>query len=346
MNRMDRLYALAEELRAVAPRRRTAAWLAAKFEVSVRTIERDLGALAEAGVPVYGDRGHGGGYAIDRARTLPPLNVTPAEAAAAAVALRRLAGTPFRAAAGSLLRKVLAAMPAGDVARAESLARRVFTAPAAPTEIPAPICDAVATGRPLKLRYVDKHGTRTTRVVDPVGYIEVGDAWFLHARCRLRGDLRVFRIANIETVEVAAEPVALRVAQIGAHEPGLERHRAGVHLPAQLHRLLARRRDVGDDDHEDGVAGHRAAGGEQPAPQRMPGTGDDVAVVELGQFALCERPAEQTAVERLRRVGVGRADLEPADCSGAHHDDLPRRSELIGLNGNHRPSGSRQPYVG
>jgi predicted DNA-binding transcriptional regulator YafY len=221
MNRMDRLYALAEELRAVAPRRRTAAWLAARFEVSVRTIERDLGALAEAGVPVYGDRGHGGGYTIDRARTLPPLNVTPAEAAAAAVALRRLAGTPFQAAAGSLLRKVLAAMPAGDVVRAESLARRVFTAPAPPTAIPAPICDAVASGRPLRLGYVDKHGTRTSRVVDPVGYIEVGDAWFLHARCRLRGGLRVFRIANIESVEVAAEAALASAAAGDVEVPGV-----------------------------------------------------------------------------------------------------------------------------
>jgi predicted DNA-binding transcriptional regulator YafY len=221
MNRTDRLYALAEELRAVAPRRRTAAWLAARFEVSVRTIERDIGALAESGVPVYADRGHGGGYAIDRAHTLPPLNVTPAEAAAAAVALRRLAGTPFQAAAGSLLRKVLAAMPVGDVARAELLAGRVFTVPAAPAAVPAPLCDAAATGRPLRLRYVDKHGSRTDRVVDPVGYIEVGDAWFLHAHCRLRGELRAFRITNIEAVAAADVPVGPETLPGPVEVPGV-----------------------------------------------------------------------------------------------------------------------------
>jgi predicted DNA-binding transcriptional regulator YafY len=170
---------------------------------------------------VYGDRGHGGGYTIDRARTLPPLNVTPAEAAAAAVALRRLAGTPFQAAAGSLLRKVLAAMPAGDVVRAESLAGRVFTTPVVAAAIPALICDAVASGRPLLLRYVDKRGTRTTRVVDPVSYIEVGGTWFLHARCRLRGDLRVFRIARIEAVEVAAEPALAATSTDPGAVPGV-----------------------------------------------------------------------------------------------------------------------------
>ena len=45
MNRTDRLYALVEELRAVSPPRRSARWLAERFEVSVRTVERDLSAL-------------------------------------------------------------------------------------------------------------------------------------------------------------------------------------------------------------------------------------------------------------------------------------------------------------
>ncbi|MER6878459.1 HTH domain-containing protein, partial [Amycolatopsis sp. NPDC000673] len=95
MNRTDRLYALVEELRAVAPRTRTAAWLAARFEVSVRTIERDLGALRETGVPIWTETGRTGGYGLDRERTLPPLTLTPEEAIAITVALRSAAGSPF-----------------------------------------------------------------------------------------------------------------------------------------------------------------------------------------------------------------------------------------------------------
>jgi predicted DNA-binding transcriptional regulator YafY len=59
VNRTDRLYALVDELRAVAPRARTARQMAARFEVSVRTIERDLGALQQAGVPIYATPGPG-----------------------------------------------------------------------------------------------------------------------------------------------------------------------------------------------------------------------------------------------------------------------------------------------
>ena len=77
MNRTDRLDALVEELRAVSPRPRTSSQPAARFEVSVRTIEPDLLALQEAGVPIWAQPGPGGGYTLDAARTLPPVNLTP-----------------------------------------------------------------------------------------------------------------------------------------------------------------------------------------------------------------------------------------------------------------------------
>ena len=100
MNRTDRLYALVEEMRAVAPRPRSARWLAGRFEVSVRTVERDISALQQSGVPIYAEPGRTGGYCLDKARTLPPVNLTPGEAVAMALALRRLEGTPFRTTAG------------------------------------------------------------------------------------------------------------------------------------------------------------------------------------------------------------------------------------------------------
>src|ERR687891_466534 len=89
MNRVDRLYAVVEELRAAGPRGRNARRLAERFEVSVRTIERDILALQEAGVPISSQVGRRGGYLLDRSMTLPPLNFTPAEAVATAIGLRR-----------------------------------------------------------------------------------------------------------------------------------------------------------------------------------------------------------------------------------------------------------------
>jgi predicted DNA-binding transcriptional regulator YafY len=80
MRRQARLFALAEYLRG----RRTgvtAETLAERFGVTVRTIYRDLDALRDAALPVQADRGRGGGYALDRSYTLPPVNFTAREAA-------------------------------------------------------------------------------------------------------------------------------------------------------------------------------------------------------------------------------------------------------------------------
>src|SRR6516164_8992320 len=80
MRRQARLFALAEYLRG----RRTgvtAETLAERFGVTIRTIYRDLDALRDAALPVQADRGRGGGYALDRAYTLPPVNFTAREAA-------------------------------------------------------------------------------------------------------------------------------------------------------------------------------------------------------------------------------------------------------------------------
>jgi predicted DNA-binding transcriptional regulator YafY len=125
MNRTDRLYALVEELRAVAPRPRSARQLAERYEVSTRTIERDILALQESGVPIYAETGRRGGYAIDKALTLPPLNFTAAEMVAIAVSLAREENTPFARATRSALRKVLATASAAQTAEAGELMDRV-----------------------------------------------------------------------------------------------------------------------------------------------------------------------------------------------------------------------------
>jgi len=212
MNRTDRLYGIVEELRAAAPLRRSARQLAERYEVSVRTIERDIGALQQVGVPIYADTGRRGGYAIDPARTLPPLNFTPAEAVAVSLALRAATGSPFARAAGSALRKIMAAMPAHEAAAARELAGRVgFLASATePAAIPLIIEDALAARHVLRLRYVDKHGASTERDVEPVMFLSGPTAWFLVAWCRLREELRAFRLDRIVAGRDTGEPVPAR----------------------------------------------------------------------------------------------------------------------------------------
>ncbi|MGG7569959.1 helix-turn-helix transcriptional regulator [Streptomyces sirii] len=111
MNRTSRLYALVEELRASAPRPLTVAALAARFEVSTRTAQRDLQALMESGVPVRAVPGRGGGWTIDPAMTLPPIHFTAQEASALAAALAAAdASAPYAGAARTAYQKIAASM--------------------------------------------------------------------------------------------------------------------------------------------------------------------------------------------------------------------------------------------
>ncbi|HET8620447.1 MAG TPA: WYL domain-containing protein [Acidimicrobiales bacterium] len=214
MNRTDRLYALVEELRAVAPRPRTARQLADRFEVSVRTIERDLGALMEAGVPLYATPGPGGGHAIDPVHTLPPVNFTSDEAAALAIALARPGRSPLAGALRSALRKVVAAMPSAEAARAERLAGRVHVS-AGIGDRPPPAArvveHAVVRSRVVAIDYRDRHGAATRREVEPVALVGGrDDAWYLVGHCRLRNGERVFRLDRVEAAALTGEPAPER----------------------------------------------------------------------------------------------------------------------------------------
>src|SRR4029450_4799858 len=199
MNRTDRLYALVEELRASAPRARSAQRLAERFEVTVRTVQRDILALQEAGVPIWATPGPGGGYRIDPGHTLPPLNFTPAEAAAIALAMARPGPIPFAGAARTALHKVIAAMSASGRSGAADLLARIHLLHAkqelAATSGVRAVEQALVERRVLCLDYRDKHGQPTiARRVEALGFVGGERDWYLVGWCRLRDAIRVVRL--------------------------------------------------------------------------------------------------------------------------------------------------------
>jgi predicted DNA-binding transcriptional regulator YafY len=224
MNRTDRLYALVEELRAVAPRARSARRLAERFEVSTRTIERDIAALQQAGVPIWATPGPGGGYAIDPTTTLPPLNFRPSEAAAIALALATSGSIPFGDDARAALRKLLAAMSATSRDGARSLLERIrllrsdglAAAPALRV-----VEQALLDHRVLRLDYQDKHGSITRgRLVEPFGFVLGEQYTYLQGWCRLRNGPRAFRLDRIRSAAVTAEPARIdQPVEIGCDAP-------------------------------------------------------------------------------------------------------------------------------
>lgn len=211
MNRTDRLYALREELRRTGPDGRTAERLAALFEVSVRTVKRDISALQQAGFPVAARPGPGGGYVVDAAATLPPVNFTDAEASGLAAAVTAHQGQPFDGHARAALAKVMGVMDAATRERATALSARIWIDRAdSPddTRIRRGVEQAFHERRVLSLRSREQDGDEVITRVDPVFLGHTTGHWWLVGHCRSRGAIHWFRLDRITAAHATTEPAA------------------------------------------------------------------------------------------------------------------------------------------
>jgi|SRR5688572_3020690 predicted DNA-binding transcriptional regulator YafY len=208
MRRTERLFAIAEYLRG----RRTgvtAETLAERFGVTIRTIYRDLDALREASLPVGAERGRGGGYALDRSYSLPPVNFTAREAALL-VALGRFAINtrllPFTDTLESALDKVRAALSTS--AQRELLTRlkelSFHGVPALPSKkaVRAAVERAWFEQQPLRITYVDGNFIESKRDVRVEGVLMDRHETRVDTFEFATGERRHFRLDRIVQAEV------------------------------------------------------------------------------------------------------------------------------------------------
>lgn len=201
MNRTDRLYAIAEQLRAAGARGRSSAWLAHHFEVSTRTVKRDIAALQQAGLPVWAAEGRNGGYRMREAASLPPLSFTAGEAAALAIALAAEPTMPFAPDGVSALAKILGAMDADQRSATAQLSARVWMR--LPTHSGRPrtsrtLDEALRASVVVRIDYRDGDGHLTRgRPIEPLAFARTGGYWYVLAYCRLREAGRWFRLDRV-----------------------------------------------------------------------------------------------------------------------------------------------------
>jgi predicted DNA-binding transcriptional regulator YafY len=160
--------------------------------------------------------------------TLPPVTLTPEEAAAVAVALAAQPEGPYAADGRAALEKVLAALEPDPARRAQLLATSLWVSAEAgrSAEIRSVVEQAVTRSRVLVLRYRDGRGSASRREVEPHLLARSGRHWFLVAWCRERQAMRWFREDRIEGAEPTGETAPRReVADLGAPPP--DRHPAG-----------------------------------------------------------------------------------------------------------------------
>ena len=209
MNRTDRLLAIVLELQVKGNVR--AEDLAHTFEVSKRTIYRDITALSEAKVPIVASPGTG--YRLMEGYFLPPLSFTPDEAAmlvAGVQAVRFTVDDSLRDAAKAALRKLDAVLTPASRGRVQELtaSMRIFGGGAAPAvaEKLSALRDAILDRRVVDMRYHSpRYSEPESRSVEPYNLAFYRGVWHLSGYCRLRHDVREFRLDRIDELHVSDE---------------------------------------------------------------------------------------------------------------------------------------------
>jgi predicted DNA-binding transcriptional regulator YafY len=214
MNRTDRLLAIVLELQRKGKRR--AEDLAATFEISKRTVYRDVQALCEAGVPVVALPGQG--YSLMAGYFLPPLSFSTDEATMLLLGSEFIAehfDAQYKAAAQSASRKIEAAL--SDKLRQEvrylqgSIALVPMSVREGEREALRTIRRAVIERKRVQFLYhtrfsEDGASQRNRRDADPYGLINFFGAWYLVAYCHLRKARRNFRLDRCAEITILEKP--------------------------------------------------------------------------------------------------------------------------------------------
>ena len=240
--------------------RMTAAELAQRLEVSVRTIYRDVESLQAAGIPLYGDAGHAGGYQLlDGWRTrLTGLTAEEAERLLFAGLPGPAAELGYDSVVATLQLKLQAALPPPLADRAAQLQQRFhldtpgWYSDGDPSPYLAPAADAVWRQHRIRVRYRSWNG-EVTRTLEPYGLVLKGGRWYVVAARPERAEPATYRVNQI--LELATLPETFD-RPVDFDLPGWWREHV-VDFRARLHRAEAtvrlsprgreRLREVGSD---------------------------------------------------------------------------------------------------
>jgi predicted DNA-binding transcriptional regulator YafY len=207
--RADRLLSILLTLQ--VRQRITARELAQRLEVSERTIYRDMDALSGAGVPVLAERGASGGWMLlDEYRTnLTGLNPTEIQALFLTKPAQLLSDLGLDKAADAALVKLLAELPAMQRRKAEEARQRIYVDAASwhqtQEDLSAlPILqEAIWQDHKLLLTYRRGDGVGVERLVDPLGLVAKGSAWYLVAA--VEGEARTYRVSRVQGAKITGQ---------------------------------------------------------------------------------------------------------------------------------------------
>ena len=188
----------------------TAQELADRFDITQRTVYRDIRALEEAGVPIIGEAGRG--YSLVDGYRVPPVMFTEQEINALLTAQQYFKKNADKSAYSdfaNVVTKIKAIMRYPEKEKAEKLEDRLYihsSDQTCETGLLSTVQLSITNCRVLKIKYRAIHNdTVTDRFIEPFGVYLYRENWIMVAHCRLRNGFREFRIDRILDLTVTAD---------------------------------------------------------------------------------------------------------------------------------------------
>lgn len=185
----------------------TARDLSEHFEVSLRTIQRDMESLALAGIPVYADRGKEGGYRILDSYTVNRHYFAPRELTALTSLVGRLNTLLNNTGLKQTEEKLLNLVHPMEKKKRHDTLIMDFTPwgmDEGRTQVFQEIYRSVENSQVISIRYAAPDGDISERSIEPLSVIIKGSAWYVHGFCRLRQAMRLFKVTRI--MHVVSQP--------------------------------------------------------------------------------------------------------------------------------------------
>ncbi|WP_418565006.1 helix-turn-helix transcriptional regulator [Neglectibacter timonensis] len=185
--------------------------LADRFEVSPRTIYRDIETINMAGIPVRSTPGVGGGFEIMQEYKLDKNVFSAADLSAILMGLSSLSGMVRGNELVNALAKVRRFIPADRAKEIELRANQIYIdlSPWMGNRNIQPYLELVKTAlqesRMLSFEYADRFGNKTVRTVEPYQIVLKGSHWYFQGYCRKREDFRLFRLSRISNLQMSRE---------------------------------------------------------------------------------------------------------------------------------------------
>ncbi len=179
--------------------------LAARLEITSRTLRRDVDKLRSLGYPIHSASGAEGGYQLGAGSTMPPLLLDDEEAVAVALGLRYSAGGNVEGVEEASIRalaKIEQFLPARLGHRVAALQSAIVVPARSDSSVDARMLSTMAAAcrdlETLRFRYLDRTGVATARSVEPHRLVHTGRRWYLVAWDTGRNDWRTFRVDRIQ----------------------------------------------------------------------------------------------------------------------------------------------------